>query len=138
MSSIFTEKSKMPDARALAGVLGVSYNYWEEIDGSIRKSHGATRQEWKFYGAKSGWQLKLLLKKRNLFFMVPYEKHFLIVFLFGDKAVEAVEKSDLPPAMIQELKDARRYMEGRGLRVDVRTRAAVKHVLTLVEIKINN
>jgi hypothetical protein len=40
--------------------------------------------------------------------------------------------------MIREVKDARRYAEGRGLRIDVRNRTTVSHVLMLVDIKVQS
>ena len=95
-------------------------------------------EDWKFYGVKSGWILKTLRKKRNLFFFVPLEGSFQISFVFGDKAVAAAQKSELPQELITELKNARKYAEGRGLRIDVKNSADVEHIKTLVEIKVNN
>jgi hypothetical protein len=138
MSSILIDRARTPDDEILSGVLGASFKNWTEIKTSITEQHGATREEWKYYGAKSGWVLKLLLKKRNLFFLIPDKKHFTIGFVFGDRAVEAIQKSRLPAAMIREVKDARRYAEGRGLRIDVRNRTPVSHVLKLVDIKVHS
>jgi hypothetical protein len=129
------DKSLKPDDKILSVALGASFKSWTEIKNAITEEHGTTREEWKYYGAKSGWVLKLLLKKRNLFFLIPGDKHFTLGFVFGDRAVEAIEKSSLPPAMIREVRDARRYAEGRGLRIDVRNRTHVSHVLKLVDIK---
>jgi len=138
MASVLTDKSPAPNDRALARVLGASFKHWTEIRASLQKEYGPASEEWKYYGVKSGWALKYLLKKRNLFFLIPLEKHFTIGFIFGDRAVGAIEQSTLPPALIREVRDARRYAEGRGLRIDVRNRAAVRQVLTLVDIKVNS
>lgn len=122
----------------LSDALGRSYLYWDELKKTLQGQYGPLTEEWKYYGGSSGWTLKLLLKKRNLFFFAPYEKYFRVAFIFGDKAVSAVEESDLPVKMIQELKKAKRYVEGRGLRLDIKKKADIKHVLTLVGIKIRN
>ena len=118
--------------------LGTSYRLWEAIRESLAEAHGALVEEWKHYGAKSGWTMKTLLKKRNLFFFIPHEKSFRIGFVFGDKAVAAMAQSDLPRAVIDEVTNAKRYVEGRGLRIDVRNRADVQTVMKLVSIKIEN
>jgi len=137
MGSILTDKSEAPDDQILAGVLGgTAFKRWAGIKGSIEAEHGPTINEWKYYNAKSGWVLKLLLKKRNLFFMIPAEKTFTLGFLFGDRAVEEIGRSGLPARIIREVKNARRYAEGRGLRIEVRNREAVNHVLKLVDIKV--
>jgi hypothetical protein len=138
MASIFLDKSVTPTNEMLSGALGQSYKYWKEIGNTLENQYGPLIEEWKYYSASSGWTLKLLLKKRNLFFFTPYEKYFRLAFIFGDKAVSAVEKSDLPVKMVQELKSAKRYVEGRGLRIEVKKKTNIKNVITLVAIKINN
>ena len=137
-SSFFTNKSVKPDDRSLGKVLGASYKYWEELKGELENEFGPLIEEWKFYSQKSGWTLKLLRQKRNLFFFTPCSKYFRLSFVFGDKAVSAIEKSDLPKRMITSLVDAKKYIEGRGLRIEVKSRKDVEHIITLVNIKINN
>jgi len=138
MPSILTDKSHVPDDRALKAALGPAFNLWTGIRTSIDAAHGPLTPEWKHYGAKSGWTLKLLRGKRNLFFMFPGKGFFTVAFLFGDRAVDAVGASDLPKSLIEELKGARRYAEGRGLRLDVRNKSAAGRVLKLVDIKMHN
>jgi hypothetical protein len=57
---------------------------------------------------------------------------------FGDRAVAAVETSGLPESLIMELQSAKKYAEGRGLRIEVKTKADVRVVLKLIEIKAAN
>jgi len=73
MASIFLDKSVKPTNEMLSGALGQSYKYWEEIKNSLENQYGPLIEEWKYYSATSGWTLKLLLKKRNLFFFAPCE-----------------------------------------------------------------
>jgi hypothetical protein len=73
-----------------------------------------------------------------LFFFIPLKSCFQVSFVFGDRAVAAVEKSGLPNKLITELKDARKYAEGRGLRIDVKSSADVENIKKLMEIKVNN
>jgi len=138
MSSIFIDKSVKPDNQMLAEVLGTSYKLWEKIKSSLINDYGKLDEDWKYYGQKIGWTLKLLYKKRNLFFFTPYEKYFQIAFVFGDKAVAVVGQSDLSLTIIDEIKNARKYAEGRGLRIAVKKQSDVNIVLKLTEIKINN
>jgi len=122
----------------LAEALGRTYLLWVEIKSHIRVEYGGLIEEWKYYGLKSGWILKSLNKKRNLFFLIPCQKYFRIAFVFGDRAVAAIENSGLPATMIEEIKTAKKYAEGRGLRLEVRKRGDVEHVKKLVAIKVMN
>ena len=137
-ASVFEDKDNRPDNKMLAKALGKSNRLCQEIKKHLKAEYGDLIEEWKFYGQKSGWILKTLRKKRNLFFFIPLEGSFQISFVFGDKAVAAVEKSDLPQELITELKNARKYAEGRGLRIDVKSSADIENIKKLVEIKVNN
>ena len=138
MPSILTDKSHIPDDRALGAALGPSFRIWTDLRSAIDSAYGPVRPEWKHYGAKSGWTLKLLRGKRNLFFMAPGKGRFTIAFVFGDRAVDAIAESGLPQSIVTAVKGARRYVEGRGLRVEVKSSAAAARVLKLVDIKVHN
>jgi hypothetical protein len=135
MGGIFVAKSEKPNNETLSRALGPSYKHWVSIRSALEARYGTLTEEWKYYSASSGWTLKLLLRKRNLFFFTPCEKYFRIAFVFGDKAVGAIEMSDIPPEMIRKLKNTRKYAEGRGLRIEVKEKEDVKTILTLTEIK---
>lgn len=137
-TNAFMDKAIQPDGRRLARVLGKKSPFWEAIKQHIVQKHGNFTEEWKFYNTKSGWTLKALLKKRNLFFFVPLQGAFRLAFVFGDRAVAAVEKSDLPENIKNELKNARKYAEGRGLRIEVRSQKDVEHIKKLIDIKVRN
>ena len=133
---ILIDKSVKPTTKIVKDLLGKSFAYWEEIRTSLESEYGPLTEEWKYYSSSSGWTMKLLLKKRNLFFLTPCKNHFRLAFIFGDKAVKTIQSSNLPKKLIKELNTARRYVEGRGLRVTVKKRADVNNVLTLSAIKI--
>ncbi|MFA8343194.1 MAG: DUF3788 domain-containing protein [Rhodothermaceae bacterium] len=138
MRILFCDKSEKPTDEMIQAVLGRSYKRWEEIQNILNDRFGIVTPEWKYYGKKSGWSLKMLLKKRNLFFFGPCDKYFRIGFIFGDRAVKAIEESDIPEDLIEKVKNARRYAEGRGLQIEVRTKKQIDAIIKLVEIKINN
>ena len=136
--SIFDNKTIKPGTNDLNEVLGRSSEYWNDFRRHIEEKFGPLTEDWKFYNQKSGWILKVLKKKRNLFFMIPVEDYFKIKFVFGDKAVLVAKKSDLPKEIINTLKDARKYIEGRGIQIEVKDLEDVKNIKKLVEIKVNN
>jgi hypothetical protein len=136
--SAFDHKATQPDVHRLTAVLGDSATLWEEIKRHLKEEYGDLTEEWKFYSQKSGWILKTLRKKRNLFFFLPVEGYFKITFIFGDKAVAVVEQSDLPKGIVDTLKNARKYAEGRGIQIEVKTPLDVENVKKLVDIKIKN
>jgi len=134
----FCDKSVKPDGEALSKALEDSYVFWQAIRKDVEDSYGKATEDWKFYSPNYGWTLKLLLKKRNLFFFVATKGGFRMAFVFGDKAVGVIEKSNLPKNIIEEIKNARKYVEGRGLRLEVKDAKSVEVVKKLIKIKVEN
>ena len=132
----FLEKERPPDGKDLAAALGGTAILWTAIREGLEAGCGPLQEEWKYYGAKAGWTMKLLLGKRNLFFLSPGTGSFMVSFVLGDKAVATLVKSDLPADLIEEARGARRYAEGRGLRLEVRSGREVDIVLKLTAIKL--
>jgi len=137
-ANVFVDKLAKPDDQALVRALGKTYPLWVEIEKHVATAHGESTEEWKYYGPKSGWTLKTLHKKRNLFFFTACHGYFRIAFVFGDRAVAQILISDLPKATIEEVKNAKKYAEGRGVRVEVKTRRDVESVKKLIAIKVMN
>ena len=135
VGSLFTDKSKVPDDPALSRALGNRAGLWKAIERELRAALGDLDVEWKHYGAKSGWIMKLLWKKRNLFFLTPGDGRFRVAFVFSEKAVEAIAAGGFAEPLITELQAARKYAEGRGLRIEVGSDADVRTVVALAKIK---
>jgi hypothetical protein len=138
MPSIFIDKSVKPNNVILAEALKTTYKFWEEILKSLYDEYGKLEEEWRYYGPKTGWLLKLFYRKRNLFFLIPNKKYFTLAFVFGDKAVDEIENSNLPKSIKDEIKNTVKYAEGRGIRIDVKKQSIIKNVKKLVSIKIQN
>jgi len=135
---LFLDKSIQPTEMQLKDAIADTYDYWNEIKNRITVLYGDTKSEWKFYSKKSGWTLKTLLKKRNLFFFQPFANYFLLTFVFGDKAVNVIEKSDVSEALKRVLRDEKKYAEGRSLLVKVKRRNDLTDVSKLIDIKVKN
>jgi hypothetical protein len=130
--------SREPDDALLRSMLGKTMDLWKDLRSRMAGTYPTIREEWKFYGRKYGWNMKMIHGKRNLFFFVPREGGFMVGFTFGEKATEEVMRSRLSERLKKELSESRKYAEGRGLRVDVRSAGDLGVVKELVEIKIRN
>jgi hypothetical protein len=101
----------------------------------IETLHAPVTQQWQpAKTSPTGLFLRLIRKKRTIVYLIPSEGYFLTAFVFGEKATEAARKSNLPPPVIAALNAARVYAEGRGLRLETRTRDNMLTMLKLAEI----
>lgn len=137
-ASIFGNKALQPDAQQLANALAKSAKLWEKIQSPLAVDYEPLTYEWKFYGPKTGWLMKVLQRKRNLFFLTPLAGSFRLAFVFGEKAVAAIAHSDLPEPLKAAIKSAPKYVEGRGLQIEVKSDDDVSNVIKLIAFKAAN
>lgn len=136
--SAFDDKSKEPGAGELAKVLGRSATHWTRLIDCISSEYSPLTVTWNFAGAKWGWSLRLKQKKRTVLYMTPCAKHFLVGFALGEKAVKAAHENKLPGPVLAVIDEAPRYAEGRGVRIEVRTKKDLENVLKVAAVKMAN
>jgi len=137
-TSIFDDRSQVPDEVMLARVLGDSAKHYGEMISYMEDRYGALSREWKFYGKNSGWTMKMIRGTRNLLFFIPQEGYFRLAFTFGDKAVGKIMESDVPQTLKDELAGAVKYAEGRGLQLTVAAPEDLDAAKMLIDIKAEN
>ena len=83
---------------------------------------GLADREWKSYGIKHGWALRLKRGKRNIVHLAPCQGCFAVLFILGDRAVSAARASKLGVRATKLFDEAPRYPEGTGIRFEVSAR----------------
>ena len=136
--SIFDDKETRPEDVALADSLGGTCSLWDELKLRIEWKHSPLSEEWVFSGKNYGWSLRLKQKKRAVLYMTPCSGYFRVAFAFGEKAVRAAHTSKLPTAVLSLIDEAKKYPEGRAVRLEVRTAKDVDIVEKLAAIKMAN
>ena len=135
MPSIFVDKSARPTDSDLAEALGRTKAHWDTIAEHVETSYDRITTTWIHYGKKYGWQLKFIIKKKVLLYLVPQKKSFIAVTAMPDRALPGLRDSALPPELIAEIEGSKKYPEGRIARVDVTAKKHVKTVERLVAVK---
>lgn len=135
---LFLDKTAEPTEENLKEALSTAYKYWVVIKEEVCARYGDMTTEWRYYDKKSGWTLKNIVKKRNLFFFKPYNGYFNLTFIFGEKAVAEIAKSSVSAKLIRDLPSAKKFAEGRALTVTVSKKSDVHNVFTLVDVKIRH
>jgi hypothetical protein len=136
--SIFDDKTKPPTDTDVAHALGAATKPWTELKAHVASAHGVTREEWGFATKSTGWGLRLKRGERTILYMIPCRDYFLVGLVLGDKAVRAAHERKLPEAILTELDNARKYAEGRGIRLEVRKSAELRPIEALVAIKVEH
>jgi len=138
MSTFFNNKNQQPTDEMLALALGETKELLDTIVLFIETEFSECHFEWKYYGVKIGWSLKLINKKRNIVFVGPEDGYFRLAFAFGEKAYQQILKSNLPDAIKQQMSEAKVYVEGRPLRLEIRKKEDIEPLWQLIGIKHTN
>jgi len=131
---LFCDQKHQPTEVDLAGALGRTKGLWDRVVSGSCAAHAGVTAEWKHYAGRNGWVLLLRAKKRNVLYLKPQAKQFLASFALGEKVVAAAERADLPAAIVEMIRTAPKYPEGRAVRITVKTSAdagVVDRVLAL-------
>ncbi len=136
--SYFGDKSIEPDEKSLFEAIQETGPLWSEIKSHIYNNYENIHELLKFPYKKAGWSLRIIQKKRVVFYFVPLDGEFRIAFALGDRAVAAAEQSTLSDSLLESLKNSKRYMEGTGIHLNVNSRDDAEDVKKLIRIKVEN
>jgi hypothetical protein len=135
--SVFDDKSRQPTEADLARALKGSFVFWNDLKKRIASRFTPLTVEWGFTSKTTGWGLRLKHKERIVLYMTPCEGYFLASFALGQKAVQAARNSELPASIMQVVDSARKYAEGRGVRLKVTSARDVRSIEKLAVIKMS-
>ena len=124
-----------PEDTALARTLGDTKPLWDDLVRHIDTAYAPVTHQWQRSGKSGQSFLRLIRKQRTICYLLPGEQRFLTAFVFGEKATASVRASDLPASVVTALNEARVYAEGRGIRLETRTRQDIETMKRLAAIK---
>jgi hypothetical protein len=133
--SAFGDKDTPPNDRSLKATLGRAHPLWSRLRNHLQNEFGPLAEEWHFSGKAYGWSFRLKQPKRVLVYMTPCRAHFLASFVLGERACSAAHDARLPEAVLNLIDRSPKYVEGRGLRIPVRTAKDLHTIQTLAAIK---
>lgn len=134
----FIGRTEVPTESDLETVLGAAKPVWDRVVVDMAQELNIPNREWKSYGSKSGWALKLQRGKRNIVHLSPCAGSFAVLFILGERAVEAARAGRLGARATKLLAKAPRYPEGTGIRLQVKHVRDLPLIKKLAVIKIEN
>ena len=136
--SIFTDKSKVPTDNDLKTAISTTFLFWNDIKDYVYKQYPNGVEDWNYPGSKYGWSFRIKDKKRAIIYFLPRDGFFKVAFVFGQKAMDKILESDIKSEIVEELKAARVYGEGRGIRIDIKAESDISDVKKLIDIKLTS
>lgn len=134
--SVFMDKLVQPAYNAVHIALGETFHLWQEIVAHTQKQAPEATGAWHFGGAKYGWSYRITDKKRIIVYLLPRAGYFKVAFVFGDKALGLMAEHGIPIEIIEELMAAKKYAEGRGIRIEITQSEVVPAICKLINLKV--
>ncbi len=119
----------------LAEALGKSLTLWTELVERIAARHGPVERVWKPTKLEFGAVCLLKRKERTIIYLIPAAGGFEVSIVLGNRAATLALESDLRSETKKLISAARVYVEGRGVRFNVRAADDIVAALKLVECK---
>ncbi|MBZ5582050.1 MAG: DUF3788 domain-containing protein [Acidobacteriia bacterium] len=132
----FIGKPEIPTEAELSAQLGRAKTLWDSLVDDLAGEVGADLREWKSSSRKTGWLLRLKRGERAIVYLSPCRGCFVASFALGDRAMQAAREAGLPKQVLSVLAEAKRYAEGTGVRLEVRTARDAESVKKLAAIKV--
>ena len=130
-----------PDERSdaeLAAALGPAKAVWDQLLSELASEHGVDGHEWKCHSPKWGWSQRVKRKKRTIVWLSPSEGQFTVLFILGDKAMQAARQTKFSQRVVKAMANAPKYPEGTGIRLEVKSVRDIGALKKLAAIKLAN
>jgi hypothetical protein len=125
-----------PDDATLEQALGKTKKFWNAIIDHLDRLPNLLVRDWKFYGNKYGWQMKVTDGKRAVLYLIPNEGSFLAALALNDKAVAALRSQKIPTRLMRDITTGKSYPEGRPARIEIKSKSDLTVVKKLLAIKL--
>ena len=135
-TNAFIGQREQPTETELTKALGPSRQVWQQLLSELAEQVGVMTTEWKCYSVKMGWAVRVMRGKRTVLWLSPFQGCFGVTFIFGAKAMTALEKCKLPKRITRILSEAPKYPEGTGVLLQVKSAREISTLKKLAAIKV--
>lgn len=136
--SAIDDLSVEPTEEDVASVLDAATVPWTLLLNWLEESAGIDRLEWRSSGSKYGWSLRGIKGKRTIVYLIPQQSAFLVGLVLGDRAMKVVGQTKLSAPVAQTIATAKKYGEGTGFRLPVKSTDDLNDIRGLIRIKLDN
>lgn len=124
-----------PSDEVLKEVLGTSFDAFDELMKTVRKTPYDLVAGWNYYKDGKAWLCKVQFKKKTVFWLSVWDHYFKTAFYFTEKTKPDVMELDIDNTIKSEFDQ--RELTGKliPLIINVTGKEQLNDVLTIVEYK---
>jgi hypothetical protein len=127
--NIFMAETPRPEEGSIGAALGDKFPWYR---GCLEAAAGF-EQDWKYYGAKYGWKLKVWDGSKALFELTVAKGYFRLSMAVREAEVEALRADAAAAPALAELLDSGKSKDGWGIRLTVNEAAKYEKATALIK-----
>lgn len=133
--TVLSDKSVIPTDEYIFSLIGDNKLHWKRIMDHLSENYKDFNGSWNYYNDGKRWLFKMVHKKKTIFWCSIVDNTFRITIYLGNKAEAIIENSDLPRAVKDEFKTAKRYGLIRPVTFVIKSETDVENVFKMIAIK---
>ncbi len=137
LQNVLSDQDQFPTESLIFSHIGESRVLWEKLFGSIDEDYPEITEEWRFYSDGKRWLLKVIKKKKTIFWLSVATGAFNITFYFGDKAEPLIMGSEISDTHKQAFKTGKRYGKIRGITIEVSDTEDLDNIFHLIDLRLS-
>lgn len=132
---VLTDEKQVPTEKIIYSHIGKSKTIWKLLFDHIHSNYPDLTEEWRYYKDGKSWLMKVVKKKKTIFWLSINEDGFVITFYFTDKAEDLIFKSLISDELKAQFRNGKRYNKIRGLTVKMDSKQNFEYAKELMAMK---
>lgn len=132
---VMTDESVIPTDDYIFSFIGEKKVLWQNLFEQLSSGYEDMEGSWRFYNDGKRWLFKMVYKKKTIFWLGVFSGAFRITFYFGDKAQSHIDAADIPEAVNESFRSAKKYGAIRPVSFIMNNVEDIGNVLKMIEIK---
>ena len=132
---ILTNENQFPTDEVIFSIIGKTNSLWMTFFEFLKEQYPDFNPEWRYYKDGHSWLMKVVRKKKTVFWLSVIKDAFRITFYFSDKAEEDILSSGITNELKEHFKHGKHYGKIRGLTIVINDGKDIEYVKELIPIR---
>jgi Protein of unknown function (DUF3788) len=134
---VLTNKDQFPTEEIIFSHIGKSKIFWNAFFDYIHVNHPEFEEQWRFYNDGKSWLMKVVRKKKTIFWLSIIKSAFRVTFYFNDRAEAALMNCSISDELKAGFRNGRRFGKIRALTIIFNNKKDIDYAATLIGIKLS-
>jgi hypothetical protein len=135
---VLSDANTYPSEEIILGFLGKSKACWGEFVDMLKSSFPNLELCWRYYRDGNNWLCKVVNKKKTVFWLSVYDGYFKTAFYFTEKTGSNIRRLDIGKEIIDSYLKAKSFGKLKPLRIDIKSKEAIKDLKKVIEYKLES